>query len=235
MKLENERSRILRGIYEDNRSIQDFHGTLRLKASRKRLRRLRRWIPPIALLITIVSFSLPVLMRQKLKVPLTVNAGTALTAAAASTMVPGAAPNRILNTGEVKSLEIRNDIPLSQMLSLGIRRIVLDPGHGGSDPGTIGHGGTKEKDITLAIALKLREQLIRHGVADILMTRTDDSDVSLQERVDYAKEAKADMFVSIHVNSLPNSPANIIETFYFGPSDDLRTLQLADRENMGSE
>ena len=126
-------------------------------------------------------------------------------------------------------------MPLSRMLNLGIRRIVVDAGHGGSDGGTIGRDGTKEKNITLAVALKLRDQLNSLGIADVVMTRTDDSTVSLQERVDVAKEAKADMFISIHVNWLPNTSANAVETFYFGPSDNLRTLQLADRENAGSE
>jgi len=236
-KPKDERSRILLGIYEDNRSIQDLHGVLRRKASGKRLRRLRRWITPIALLIAITGFGLPLLMYKEREIPPVVNAGMTMTAAVVPAMPApaNAAPDRVVNADEVKNLAIRSNVPLSRMFNLGIRRIVVDAGHGGSSTGAVGRGGTMEKDITLAVAMKLREQLIRLGVADILMTRMDDTTVSLQERMDYAKEAKADMFISIHVNSLPRSSVNVVETFYFGPSDDPRTLQLADQENMGSE
>ena len=234
-KSKDERGHILRGIYEDNRSIQNFQGSLRRKAAIPRLRLLKQWLPLSALLIVFVAFGLYAFTRHDQEMSSTV--GTYAAAAAAYSLAQPAEPHVAANTGEVevKNLDANGDIPLSRMLNLGIRRIVLDAGHGGIDAGTVGRGKTMEKDITLAVAMKLRELLIQLGVADILMTRTDDSTISLQERIDYANEAKADMFVSIHVNSLPGSQANTIETFYFGPSDDSRTLQLADRENMGSE
>jgi N-acetylmuramoyl-L-alanine amidase len=229
---EIERVRILRGVYEDNRSMRDLHGVLKRKASAQRTMRTKRWIPISVLLIAIAGFGLPVFIHQERKISPVVNVSAA---PALSVQGQSAGQNVVANAAEVKSLETGGDIPLGQMLNLGIRRIVLDAGHGGGDPGTVSRGGIKEKNITLSVAMKLRDQLIRQGIADIRMTRTDDSAVSLQERMDYAREAKADMFVSIHVNSLPASNANIIETFYFGPSDDRRSLQLADRENMGSE
>jgi len=235
MKQKDERGRILRGIYEDNRSIRDFHGALRQKATKRRLWRLKRWFTPALLLIAFVVFGLFVFMRQERKISPVVGTYSVATTAAAHSLTPPAEPYVVVNAGEVKNLESNGDIPLSRMLNLGIKRIVIDPGHGGIDTGTIGRGKTMEKDITLAVAMKLRERLIKLGVADIRMTRTDDHAISLQERIDYANKAKADMFVSIHVNSLPGSRANVIETFYFGPSDDHGTLQLADRENMGSE
>ena len=231
-KPKDERGRILHGIYEENRSIQDLRGTLKRKASGKRIRPLQRWFMLTAVLIALTGFGLPMFMRQEREIPPIVNNGMA---AAATVVSAAAVPVSVINVDEVKSLEIREDIPLSSMFNLGIRRIVIDAGHGGNNMGTVGRGGTMEKNITLAIALKLRDQLTRLGVTDVLMTRTDDRAVSLQERVNYAKRVKADMFISIHVNWLPNSSANVIETFYFGPSDDPRTLQLADRENMGSE
>ena len=213
--------------------MQDLRGILKRKMAARQISRGRRWLPPAVLLIVIAGFGLPALIHQEREMSPIVNTGTAATLV--SPVGHDVVADAVVNVGEVKSLEIGGDIPLSQMLNLGIRHIVVDAGHGGGDPGTIGRSGTKEKDITLAVAMKLRERLLKLGVADILMTRADDSTVSLQERMDYAKEAKADMFVSIHVNSLPASKANTIETFYFGPSDDNRTLQLADRENMGSE
>ena len=229
----NDRSRILHEIYESNRSMHDLRGILKRKVAARRIVRVRRWLTPAVLLIAIAGFALPALIRQEREISPVVNTGAAATIV--SPVGQDTAADAVVNVGEVKSLEIGGDIPLSQMLNLGIRHIVLDAGHGGSDPGTIGRGGTKEKNITLAVAMKMREQLLKLGVADTRMTRTGDVTVSLQERMDYAKEAKADMFVSIHVNSLPMSKDNTTETFYFGPSDDTRTLQLVDRENMGSE
>jgi N-acetylmuramoyl-L-alanine amidase len=238
----HKRTRILREIYEENRSMRDWQSALQRKASQKKAPqrqawRLQPWFPIIAVIIALAGFGLPVIMRQEREAPPVVNAGMAAAATVLTAVQPvsAAASVSVNNADEIKSLEVRGDIPLGQMFNLGIRRIVVDAGHGGSNPGTIGGGGTLEKDITLSVALKLRDKLIRLGVADVLMTRTEDVTVSLQERVDYAKEAKADMFISIHVNSLPNSHRNVVETFYFGPTEDSRTLQLADIENTGSE
>jgi N-acetylmuramoyl-L-alanine amidase len=227
---------MLREIYEDNRSSRDIHSTLRRKASAGKKWRVRQWLPLTILLIAFAGFGLPLLMHDPEVLP-AVNAGTvAITTDTTSISVQAGKPlDFIANTDEVKSLETQGDIPLSRMLNLGVHRIVIDAGHGGIDGGTVGRSGTREKDITLAVALKLRDHLIRHGIVDVLMTRMDDRTVSLQERMDFAREAKADMFISIHVNWLPNSLDNVVETFYFGPSNDDRTLQLADRENAGSE
>jgi N-acetylmuramoyl-L-alanine amidase len=95
--------------------------------------------------------------------------------------------------------------------------------------------GTLEKNITLDIARKLKSSLAGSGFSHIYLTRESDALMSLQERVDFARNVKADLFISIHINSLPNSPINLIETFYFGPSNDRRDLKLAEKENVGSE
>lgn len=79
-------------------------------------------------------------------------------------------------------------------------KIVIDPGHGGSDSGAV-HGGHREKDFNLQIALKVREYLQDHYEADILMTRTTDKTVSLRERTDFANHHNADYFCSIHINA----------------------------------
>ncbi len=140
-----------------------------------------------------------------------------------------------LSTSEFKAFENGRNVPLSRMLGLKIRTIMIDPGHGGTDPGTIGTMGTKEKEITLDIARRLRTLLIRNGRTRVLVTRDDDSAVPLNKRVALALETKADLFISIHLNYLPQQPINIIETYYFGPSDDKKTLKLAEQENRGSE
>jgi N-acetylmuramoyl-L-alanine amidase len=136
---------------------------------------------------------------------------------------------------EFSTIINRRNVSLMRMLGLKIKTIMVDAGHGGSDSGTIGKMGTKEKDITLDIAKRLKAHLLKSGLHHVLMTREDDSTVPLLERVTLVREAKADLFISIHLNYLPKKNTNIIETYYFGPSDDKKTLRLAEQENAGSE
>jgi N-acetylmuramoyl-L-alanine amidase len=124
---------------------------------------------------------------------------------------------------------------LSRMFGLKVKTIMIDPGHGGSASGAIGKMGTKEKDITLDIAKKLRERLKKYSRLNILMTREEDISVPLNKRVELARSSKADLFISIHTNYLPSNPINIIETYFFGPPSDDKTLKLAERENSDSQ
>jgi N-acetylmuramoyl-L-alanine amidase len=130
---------------------------------------------------------------------------------------------------------IKLPIPLRKIFNLKVKRILIDPGHGGEDPGTTGRLGTKEKDITLNIAMKLRDRLNRHPGYQILMTREKDITLSLNDRIDIAKSCGADLFISIHINYIPDQPINTIETFYFGPHMDKESLLLAEKENKGTE
>ena len=124
-------------------------------------------------------------------------------------------------------------LPLSRAFDLGVKTILLDPGHGGEDTGAIGRGGTREKDIALDIARRLKRRLESHTYAEVLLTRDADVTLPLGERVAIAHAKHADLFVSIHLNFVPNKPINIIETFYFGPGTDAASLELARRENSG--
>lgn len=111
---------------------------------------------------------------------------------------------------------------------LPVERIVLDPGHGGSSPGTAAAGLT-EKALALDIAYRLRNLLDdRYRVA---MTREADMNVALDQRTLIANRAGADVFVSIHVNWLPANRTCGVETFYLGPTDDPELAALAEREN----
>jgi len=139
------------------------------------------------------------------------------------------------NASEFSAIINSRNVSLMRMLGLKIKTIMVDAGHGGSDSGTIGKMGTKEKDITLDIAKRLKAHLVKSHLHHVLMTREDDSSVPLLERVTLVREAKADLFISIHLNYLPKRNTNIIETYYFGPSDDKKTLRLAEQENAGSE
>ena len=95
-------------------------------------------------------------------------------------------------------------------------RIVIDPGHGGPDPGAVGIGGTQEKDVVLEISQQVAELLRSRGV-DVLLTRNGDIDVDLPPRAQLANNSGADAFVSIHANalSMARPDVNGLETFYY--------------------
>jgi N-acetylmuramoyl-L-alanine amidase len=139
------------------------------------------------------------------------------------------------NTSELSAFVKSQNVPFGRMIGLKIKTIMIDPGHGGTALGCVGEMGTKEKDITLDIAKRLRTHLEESGRYHVLMTREDDSSVPLLDRVALVREAKADLFVSIHLNGLPQKNVNVIETYYFGPSSDKKILRLAEQENAGSE
>jgi N-acetylmuramoyl-L-alanine amidase len=111
-----------------------------------------------------------------------------------------------------------------------VRKIIIDPGHGGDDIGAIAARGLAEKDVTLDIAHRLR-QLLEAAAVSVLMTREQDEALSLDRRTATANRWAGDLFVSIHVNWL--TPLNLrgIETFYLGSTDDPVLLRLARREN----
>jgi N-acetylmuramoyl-L-alanine amidase len=111
-----------------------------------------------------------------------------------------------------------------------VHTVVVDAGHGGSDPGAIGPGGLREKEVTLAVALELERRLVARGFR-VVMTRRGDTTVSLEERTALAEGVGGDVFVSIHVNAAPRSQANGIETYYLDRTHERHTLRVAAREN----
>ena len=128
---------------------------------------------------------------------------------------------------EVRFTEPPESLDLS-VFPLPIKRIVVDPGHGGAAPGTVA-GGLTEKDLALDIAGRVRELLSdRYRVA---MTREADINVELDRRSSIANRAGADLFVSIHVNWLTRNQTCGVETYYLGPTDDPELAALAEREN----
>ncbi len=115
--------------------------------------------------------------------------------------------------------------------SAGIHKIVLDPGHGGRDPGAIGFGGIAEKDVVLSVARKLARKLQREMGLEVVLTRKDDSFVPLENRTAIANAEGADLFVSLHMNASPNSDARGLETYYLDNTNDEGSIRLAAREN----
>ncbi len=125
---------------------------------------------------------------------------------------------------------------LTRALGLKISRIVVDPGHGGRDTGTIGPHGLMEKDVCLDVALRLGT-LIEEKLpgAEVVYTRKDDSYVSLEERTAIANQAHADLFISIHANSSHDPEARGIETYYLNFATSAESMDVAARENATSE
>lgn len=112
-----------------------------------------------------------------------------------------------------------------------INKIVIDPGHGGREPGCV-YNNVLEKDINLSIALKLGE-LIRKNLSDVevIFTRTTDKQVGLAERAAIANRAKADLFLSVHINALESSAVNGTSTYIMGVDNSAQNLAVAMREN----
>lgn len=100
--------------------------------------------------------------------------------------------------------------------------IILDPGHGGSDPGAMTENGESEKKLTLDVALKL-QKMLQSSQVRVILTRDSDKLVSLAQRVELANRYQADLFISLHFNSFVRDYANGIETYYYKSSDKLLT------------
>jgi len=124
---------------------------------------------------------------------------------------------------------------LIRALGLKVGRIVIDPGHGGHDTGTIGPGGLLEKDLVLDVSLRLGRLLQGKMGAEVVYTRDDDTFVPLETRTAIANQQQADLFISVHANSSQDASARGVETYYlnFNPSPD--ALEVAARENAVSE
>ena len=124
---------------------------------------------------------------------------------------------------------------LTRALGLKVGRIVIDPGHGGHDTGTLGVKGLLEKDLVLDVAQRVGKLIEERMNAEVIYTRTDDTFVPLQERTALANEKKADLFLSIHANSSPLPKVVGIETFYLNFTDSKEALDVAARENASSQ
>lgn len=125
---------------------------------------------------------------------------------------------------------------LTRILGLKIGRIVIDPGHGGHDTGTIGPTGLMEKDLCLDVALRLGK-IVQQRLpgAEVVFTREGDTFIPLEERTAIANQAKADLFVSIHANSSPDYGARGVETYYLNLKGSPEAMEVAARENAVSQ
>ena len=116
---------------------------------------------------------------------------------------------------------------------LSVRRVVLDAGHGGNDPGASSATLLSEKDVTLDIERRLHSLLARGGF-EVVTTRADDRFIPLRDRARLANTSDSDIFVSIHVNSVRNPISHGVETYYLGATSDPALTRLAADENRAS-
>jgi N-acetylmuramoyl-L-alanine amidase len=124
---------------------------------------------------------------------------------------------------------------LAKQLALGVRRIVIDPGHGGRDYGAPGYlRGVHEKDVVLKLARQLAKKIRKELGCEVIMTRNSDRYLTLEERTAIANTKNADLFISIHTNAVRDRRAYGIETFFLNLATDNDAILVAARENATS-
>jgi N-acetylmuramoyl-L-alanine amidase len=155
---------------------------------------------------------------------------------------PGESEGSDADVSQASSLSVREARPtaggdrsLIRALGLKIGKIVIDPGHGGHDTGTIGPNGLEEKDLVLDVGRRLGKLLETRLGAEVVYTRKDDTFIPLETRTAVANQARADLFVSIHANSSHDAGARGVETYYLNFTSSPEALEVAARENAVSE
>ncbi|WP_246556087.1 N-acetylmuramoyl-L-alanine amidase [Desulfonema magnum] len=136
------------------------------------------------------------------------------------------------NEGDVLKIKPSD---IAKSLALGVRRIVIDPGHGGKDAGAVGYNKRiLEKNIVLSIGKRLARKIRRNLGCEVIMTRSTDRFLSLEERTAIANTKNADLFISIHTNAHPKRSAYGIETYFLNLATDDEAIRVAARENATS-
>ncbi|HEY1721124.1 MAG TPA: N-acetylmuramoyl-L-alanine amidase [Magnetospirillaceae bacterium] len=154
-----------------------------------------------------------------------------LTLASVEVPAPPPAPSSAPKPVEVAAVNQHGIVP-EPYKPHGKPIVMLDPGHGGVDPGTIGLSGEFEKDIVLPLALAVKERLDKDGKVKCLMTRSDDTFIPLQERVAIARAAHADLFMSLHADSDPDPAIRGLSVYTLSKNaSDVTAQALADKEN----
>jgi N-acetylmuramoyl-L-alanine amidase len=153
------------------------------------------------------------------------------TAAATASLPPLAATTRAAPSAPAPPA---GGFSMARQLGLGVSRIVIDPGHGGHDPGATGKGSATEADLVLDVALRLQKLLEKVRGVEVILTRRTDEFVPLQERTAIANREGADLFLSIHANASANDQARGIETYFLNFANNLSAGAVAARENAAS-
>jgi len=122
-------------------------------------------------------------------------------------------------------------LTLPEQLGLKVKRVVIDPGHGGKDSGAIGGTGLTEKEIVLDVSKRLKKKLESNFGWDVILTRDSDVFIPLEERIAIANAKKADLFISIHANASRRREAKGVETYFLNLSSNSNAIEVAAREN----
>ena len=146
-----------------------------------------------------------------------------------------AAKQRPPRKGIRKAESLPKKVSLARQLGLNVKRIVIDPGHGGKDPGCLYSGGLREKNIVLSIAKILAQRLRKEVGCEVFLTRTKDVFISLERRTAIANMKKADLFISLHVNAHKSRRIQGLETYFLNMATDKDAVMVAARENATSE
>jgi N-acetylmuramoyl-L-alanine amidase len=215
-RVEETKLRVLRGAVQDNFDV--LHG-IKITSKIEVPPRRRHWLWGLLVIAAGAYLAMPssVISTGKSSDPtpiLVSRTGTDESAA----LDPAAVHPDLLN---------RDVFPLS------LKRIVIDPGHGGVQTGAIADSGLTEKEVTLDVALRL-QRLLADAPFEVLLTRDSDATLTLEQRVAFANTNKADLFLSIHVNWMEPRTIRGPETFFVGPSDDPHTMKLVSIENRES-
>lgn len=209
-----------------------------------RPRRRRGWLRPAGALVLLLASTALVGSTRWLTTTLAVEPHPAVarmpagTAGAAANPGPIAVPANAALTSASTPGASRILAPAppidAAVLPLAVRKIAVDAGHGGDSHGTRTPLGLLEKDVTLDIARRLRQLLEAGQRFEVVMTRQDDTSVSLAERAAIANRVGADIFVSVHVNWIEDRASHGVETYFLGPTNDPYLNRLAASENRDS-
>jgi len=142
---------------------------------------------------------------------------------------------RVSETPIIPSSNLNGDRSLTRVLGLKVGRIVIDPGHGGGDTGTIGPSGLKEKDLVLSLSKRLKILLEERLGTDVVLTRDTDKFVPLEQRTAIANQLGADLFISVHANSSKIRGVSGVETFFLNLTSNAAEREVASRENASSQ
>lgn len=215
-RVDQTKLQVLRGAVQDNFDI--LHG-IKTRPTTEAPRPLRHWLWGLLLIAGMAYLATPssVISIGKASVP--------APAPVVASVGAASEPDVIISRPQPLNREI---FPLS------LKRIVIDPGHGGVQTGAVAESGLTEKEVTLDVALRLR-RLLTDAPFEVLLTRDSDKSLALEKRVDFANSNSADLFISIHVNWMEPRTIRGPETFFVGPTDDPLTMKLVSMENRDSK
>lgn len=191
-------------------------------------------IPPPAITARRVRWVLPLPAAVARSLPTDTDVIAASTKTAAALPAKPAPEAKAPLPAVEPSQNLAGGLSIARQLGLGVSRIVIDPGHGGHDPGAKG-GGTTEAEIVLDVALRLEKLLAKVEGIEVVLTRRDDEFVPLQERTAMANQQGADLFLSIHANASNAASARGVETYFLNFASNGSAAAVAARENATSQ